>query len=219
MARSRGLLFVVATLLSLLVVPAVAAAQETTNPPATSAAPTTTLAPTTTVAPTTVAPTTTQAASSSPNDSDDWLLILVGIVIVAGIVFLFVGRARAQKAKEVWEQQVGALLDELSGIGITLVAAQPSALPALASRTEGRLMQLNAQLTTIHQRGPSAAQRNALVPVINASNLLHAKLTQLTLAPPDAPSPAAASIPNDAALLDSTARAAKLSLLGAGTAV
>ncbi len=98
----------------------------------------------------------------------------------------------------------------------TSPAAQQSAIPVIATRTEARLVQLNAQLSTLHQRGPSALERNALVPVINASNALHATLTQITLAPPGAPSPATANVANDGALLDSTARSAKLSLLGVG---
>jgi hypothetical protein len=57
-------------------------------------------------------------------------------------------------------------------------------------------------------------ERNAVVPVINAANTLHADLTQILLAPPGTPSPAAANLAGDAALVDSTARAAKLSLLG-----
>ena len=78
-------------------------------------------------------------------------------------------------------------------------------------------MQLNAQLSTVHQRGPTAVERNALVPVINASSTLHATLTQVTLAPPGTPAPATANLANDAAMLDTTARSAKLSLLGVGT--
>jgi hypothetical protein len=139
------------------------------------------------------------------------------VVIVVGIVAFFVARSRSLKAKQAWQQQATALLDELSDVGINLAAAQPSAIPVIAARTEGRLVQLNAQLSTVHQRGPSAVERNALVPVINASNALHATLTQVTLAPPGTPAPAAANLANDAAMLDSTARSAKLSLLGVGT--
>jgi hypothetical protein len=144
-------------------------------------------------------------------------LILIGIVIVLGIVALFVGRSRSQKAQAQWRQQAAAILNELSDVGINLAAAQQSAIPVIAVRTEGRLVQLNAQLSSIHQRGPSAQERNTLVPVINASNTLHATLTQITLAPPGTPSPAVANVANDGALLDSTARSAKLSLLGVGT--
>ena len=50
--------------------------------------------------------------------------------------------------------------------------------------------------------------------MINAANTLHAGLTQVLLAPPGTQSPAAANLTGDAALVDSTARAAKLSLLG-----
>ena len=138
-------------------------------------------------------------------------------MIVIGIVAFFAGRARTQKGNAQWRQQAAGLLDELSDAGINLAAAQPSAIPVLAARTEGRLVQLNAQLSSLHQRGPSAMERNALVPVINASNTLHATLTQITLAPPGTASPAAANVANDGALLDSTARSAKLSLLGVGT--
>ncbi len=60
-------------------------------------------------------------------------------------------------------------------------------------------------------------ERNALVPVINAANTLHATLTQITLAPPGTASPAVANVANDGALLDTTARTAKLSLLGTAT--
>ncbi len=202
----------------------------TTAAPTTTEAATTTKAETTTEAPTTAdvaatiatpdttaATATTAAASTSPNDSDNWLLILIGIVIVVGIVVFFVGRARTQKGNASWRQQASALFDELSDVGISLAAAQPSAIPVLATRTEARLVQLNAQLATLHHSGPSALERNALVPVINASNTLHATLTQITLAPPGTQSPAAANVANDGALLDSTARSAKLSLLGAGT--
>ena len=220
MSRARWLSFAVVTLFASLCMAAEADAQNTTNPPETTAAPTTaaaTTSPPTTSAPTTQAATTTQAASTSPNDSDNWLLILIGIVIVIGIVAFFAGRARAQKANAQWRQQAAALLDELSDVGINLAAAQQSAIPVIAARTEGRLVQLNAQLSRLHQRGPSAVERNALVPVINASNTLHATLTQITLAPPGTPSPAAANVANDGALLDSTARSAKLSLLGVGT--
>ena len=162
-------------------------------------------------------PATTAAASTSPNDSDNWLLILIGVVIVVGIVGFFVARSRSLKAKQAWKQQATALLDELSDVGINLAAAQPSAIPVIAARTEGRLVQLNAQLSTVHQRGPTAVERNALVPVVNAANTLHATLTQVTLAPPGTQSPAAANLANDAAMLDTTARSAKLSLLGVGT--
>ena len=106
------------------------------------------------------------------------------------------------------------MLDELSDVGINLAASQPSALPVIAPRIESRLVALNGHLAGVHQRGPSAVERNALVPVINASNTLHATLTQVLLAAPGTPSPAAANLVGDAALLDSTARAAKLSLLG-----
>ena len=184
----------------------------TTTQAATTAAPTTTAA-----AATTAAPATTAAAATSPNDSDNWLLILIGVVIVVGIVGFFVARSRSLKAKQAWKQQATALLDELSDVGINLAAAQPSAIPVIAARTEGRLVQLNAQLSTVHQRGPTAVERNALVPVVNAANTLHATLTQVTLAPPGTQSPAAANIANDAAMLDTTARSAKLSLLGVGT--
>ena len=110
------------------------------------------------------------------------------------------------------------MLDELSDVGINLAAAQPSAMPVIAARTEARLVAAATRhLVDVHQRGPSAVERNALVPVINASNTLHATLTQITLAPPGTQSPAAANIANDAAMLDSTARSAKLSLLGVGT--
>ncbi len=214
----------------------VAGAQDTTATTApTTEAPTTTEAATTTKGATTEAPTTadvaatiatpdttaaaatTAAATTSPNDSDNWLLILVGVVIVVGIVAFFVGRTRTQKTNADWRQQASALLDELSDAGISLAAAQPSAIPVLATRTEARLVQLNAELATLHHSGPSALERNALVPVINAANTLHATLTQITLAPPGTQSPAAANVANDGALLDSTARSAKLSLLGAGT--
>jgi hypothetical protein len=176
-----------------------------------------TTAATTAATATTAAPATTAAAATSPNDSDDWLLILIGVVIVVGIVAFFVARSRSLKAKQAWKQQATALLDELSDVGINLAAAQPSAIPVIAARTEGRLVQLNAQLSTVHQRGPTAVERNALVPVVNAANTLHATLTQVTLAPPGTQSPAAANLANDAAMLDTTARSAKLSLLGVGT--
>ncbi len=147
--------------------PTTAATTAPTTAAATTKAPTTTqaattAAPATTAAATTAAPATTAAAATSPNDSDNWLLILIGIVIVLGIVAFFVGRSRSLKAKQVWKQQATALLDELSDVGINLAAAQPSAIPVIAARTEGRLVQLNAQLSTIHQRGPSAVERNAL---------------------------------------------------------
>jgi hypothetical protein len=199
----------------------------TTAPTTAPTAATTTEAATTTQAATTAAPATTALATTaarddcrwgtSPNDSDNWLLILIGVVIVVGIVAFFVARSRSLKAKQAWKQQATALLDELSDVGINLAAAQPSAIPVIAARTEGRLVQLNAQLSTVHQRGPSAVERNALVPVVNAANTLHATLTQVTLAPPGTQSPAAANIANDAAMLDTTARSAKLSLLGVGT--
>ena len=226
MSRARLLLVVVAVVTMSVLSTGGASAQDTTATTAPTTAPTT--AATTTEAPTTQAATTTQSATTtaaptttsaatSPNDSDNWLLILIGIVIVVGIVAFFVGRSRSLKAKQVWTQQASALLDELSDVGINLAAAQPSAIPVIAARTEGRLVQLNAQLSSIHQRGPSAVERNALVPVINASNSLHATLTQITLAPPGTASPAAVNVANDGALLDSTARSAKLSLLGVGT--
>ena len=189
----------------------------TTTEAATTTQAATTAAPTTAAAATTAAPATTAAASTSPNDSDNWLLILIGVVIVVGIVGFFVARSRSLKAKQAWKQQATALLDELSDVGINLAAAQPSAIPVIAARTEGRLVQLNAQLSTVHQRGPTAVERNALVPVVNAANTLHATLTQVTLAPPGTQSPAAANLANDAAMLDTTARSAKLSLLGVGT--
>ena len=193
-------------------------AATTTEAATTTQAATTTAAPATTAATaTTAAPATTAAAATSPNDSDNWLLILIGVVIVVGIVAFFVARSRSLKAKQAWKQQATALLDELSDVGINLAAAQPSAIPVIAARTEGRLVQLNAQLSTVHQRGPTAVERNALVPVVNAANTLHATLTQVTLAPPGTQSPAAANLANDAAMLDTTARAAKLSLLGVGT--
>ena len=211
MSRARRLLFVVATLVALISLGSgVSVAQDSTNAP-TTAAPVTTAAPTSTQA-----PTTTQG-STSDNDSDNWLLILIGVVIVVGIVAFFAGRARTQKSNAKWRQQTASLLDELSDLGISLTAAQPNAVPVLATRSEARLVQLNAKLATIHQRGPSAMERNALVPVMNAANTLHATLTQITLAPPGTPSAAAANVANDGALLDTTARTAKLSLLGAGT--
>jgi hypothetical protein len=126
----------------------------------------------------------------------------------------FSGRSRAEKAKSDWHRQAAALLDELSDVGINLVAAQPSALPVLVPRIESRLVALNGHLAGVHQRGPSAVERNALVPVINASNTLHATLTQVMLAAPGTESPASANLAGDAALVDSTARAAKLSLQG-----
>src|SRR5262245_56201205 len=111
MTRARCISFVLVTLVATLSLGSVALAQDTTNPPATTAVPTT--APPTTSAPaTTSAPTTTQASSTSPNDSDNWLLILIGIVVVLGIVVMFVGRSRAQKASAKWRQQTTALLDE-----------------------------------------------------------------------------------------------------------
>lgn len=193
-------------------------APPTTAPPTTAAttAPATT-APATTAAPdTTAAPATTAvpAAPDEDNDSDTWLLILIAVVVVGGIIAWFVGRSRAQQAKSDWHRQATALLDELSDVGINLAAAQPSALPVIAPRIESRLVALNGQLASVHQRGPSAVERNALVPVINAANTLHAGLTQVLLAPPGTQSPAAANLTGDAALVDSTARAAKLSLLG-----
>lgn len=231
--RLTSVLFVAAVAVAALgVVAGVAGAQDTTATTtattATTTAATTTEAATTTQAATTAAPTTaapattaspatTVAAATSPNDSDNWLLILIGVVIVVGIVGFFVARSRSLKAKQAWKQQTTALLDELSDVGINLAAAQPSAIPVIAARTEARLVQLNAQLSTVHQRGPTAVERNALVPVVNAANTLHATLTQVTLAPPGTQSPAAANIANDAAMLDTTARSAKLSLLGVGT--
>ncbi|RPI11895.1 MAG: hypothetical protein EHM63_00790 [Actinobacteria bacterium] len=131
-----------------------------------------------------------------------------------GIVAWFTGRSRAQQAKSDWHRQATALLDELSDVGINLAAAQPSAIPVVAPRVESRIVALNSQLSMVHQQGPSAVERNVLVPVINASNTLHATLTQVLLAAPGTQSPAAASLVGDAALLDSTARSAKLSLLG-----
>ena len=236
--RLTSVLLVAAVAVALLgVVAGVAGAQDTTATTTATTAPTTapttaattteaatttqaatTAAPATTAATaTTAAPATTAAAATSPNDSDNWLLILIGVVIVVGIVAFFVARSRSLKAKQAWKQQATALLDELSDVGINLAAAQPSAIPVIAARTEGRLVQLNAQLSTVHQRGPTAVERNALVPVVNAANTLHATLTQVTLAPPGTQSPAAANLANDAAMLDTTARAAKLSLLGVGT--
>ena len=81
-------------------------------------------------------------------------MILIGVVIVIGIVAFFVGRARTQKGNAQWRQQAAALLDELSDAGINLAAAQQSAIPVLAARTEGRLVQLNAQLSSLHQTRP-----------------------------------------------------------------
>lgn len=221
MSRRRRASFLLATLfasLSLVSVVSssgVASAQDTTNAPETTSAPTTAA---TTAPPPTEAPTTTQAAAPTTNDdSDNWLLILVGAMIVVGIVAFFWSRTREQKRRQDWKQQAAAILDELSDVGINLAAAQASAIPVIAGRTEARLVQLNAQLASVHQRGPSAVDRNALVPVVNAANTLNATLTQITLAPPGTPSPAAANVANDAALLDSTARSAKLSILGVGT--
>lgn len=216
MSRRRHASFLLATLLASLVgLSGVASAQDTTNAPETTSAPTTAA---TTAPPPTEAPTTTRAAEPSTNDdSDNWLLVVVGAAIVVGIVAFFWSRTREQKRRQDWKQQAAAILDELSDVGINLAAAQASAIPVIAGRTEARLVQLNAQLASVHQRGPSAVDRNALVPVVNAANTLNATLTQITLAPPGAPSPAAANVANDAALLDSTARSAKLSILGVGT--
>lgn len=194
----------------------VASAQDTTGAPTTEAV---TTAPPTTAAPpqTTAAPPATTAAPLSPDeddDSDTWLLVLIAVVVVGGIIAWFAGRARAQREKSDWHRQATALLDELSDVGINLAAAQPSAMQVVAPRVESRLVALNGHLATVHQQGPSAVERNVLVPVINASNTLHATLTQVLLAAPGSQSPAAARLVEDAALLDSTARAAKLSLLG-----
>ena len=62
--------------------------------------------------------------------------------------------------------------------------------------------------------GPTAVERNALVPVVNAANTLQATLDSGQFAPPGTQSPAAANIANDAAMLDTTARSAKLSCGG-----
>ena len=232
MPRTVRVLLVACTVAVVGTLGGVASAQETTTTgaptteaattaPPTTAAPATTAAATTAPPDTTAAPDTTGAPatiSGAPtdedNDSDTWLLILIAVVVVGGIIAWFVGRSRAQQAKSDWHRQATALLDELSDVGINLAAAQPSALPVIAPRIESRLVALNGQLATVHQRGPTAVERNALVPVINAANTLHAGLTQVLLAPPGTQSPAAANLTGDAALVDSTARAAKLSLLG-----
>lgn len=227
MPRTVRALLVACTVALVCTVGGVASAQDTTGAPTTEAAttapPTTAAATTaaaTTAAPTTAAPDTTAAAATiaapvdEDNDSDTWLLVLIAVVVVGGIIAWFVGRSRGQQAKSDWHRQATALLDELSDVGINLAAAQPSAIPTLAPRIESRLVALNGQLASVHQRGPSAVERNALVPVINAANTLHAGLTQVLLAPPGTQSPAAANLTGDAALVDSTARAAKLSLLG-----
>ena len=230
MPRTARVLLVACTVALVCTVGGVASAQDTTGAPTTEAAttaPPTTAAPETTAAATTGAPETTAAPDTtvSPitiaaetddedNDSDTWLLVLIAVVVVGGIIAWFVGRSRGQQAKSDWHRQATALLDELSDVGINLAAAQASALPVIAPRIEARLVALNGQLANVHQRGPSAVERNALVPVINAANTLHADLTQVLLASPGTPSPAAANLAGDAALLDSTARAAKLSLLG-----
>lgn len=232
MPRTVRVLLVACTVAVVGTLGGVASAQETTTTgaptteaattaPPTTAAPATTAAATTAPPDTTAAPDTTGAPatiSGAPtdedNDSDTWLLILIAVVVVGGIIAWFVGRSRAQQAKSDWHRQATALLDELSDVGINLAAAQPSALPVIAPRIESRLVALNGQLASVHQRGPSAVERNALVPVINAANTLHAALTQVLLAPPGTQSPAAANLTGDAALVDSTARAAKLSLLG-----